>query len=503
MSMRSRRLPARLIEISHDPGHEDRLRAKLVTPVFQAGLLYVCLSHRWGDLAFLQLRRDNMIRFFQEIPWTELPQTFQEAMWVTFRLNLRFIWVDSLCICQDDTEDWRREGSRMDTIYSDAHLTLAASVSGSANQGLFVNSPLKTSRVLQWQHRFQAYDIHARAPFRHEQLDALGMPLLERAWVFQERLLSTRIAHFTSTELLWECFEESTCECSALPEFVTDSRRKDKQVLEDDMFAKATWHDLVQEYSTKQLTYAKDIFPALQGLVRRIHCSRDDEYYAGLWRNTIHQDLLWCTIDYTRTGRPKQWRAPSWSWASVVGGVSWPALRRQEWHADTLIKWIDTVPIGEDEFGELGGGSLLLSGYCAQASLLHHTHVDTQGVSSHVFSLSLGDDHEREARSLVCQLDCNITLPEHQPLKPTDVLTSQKSSARLGCSAACRHENSSAPVPSYENVLVMRITRDIYLAFKYVWGSRKDFKRFAIAFADARDGHARYFDAHVRDVLVV
>jgi len=444
-----------------------------------------------------------MNQLFQEIPWADLPQTFQEAMWVTFRLDLRFIWIDSLCICQDDTEDWRREGSRMDTIYSDAYLALAASVSGSANQGLFVNSPLTTSRVLQWQHRFQAYDFHARAHARHERLDARGMPILERAWVFQERVLSTRTVHFTTTELLWECFEASTCECSALPEFIPDSRRKDKQVLEDGGLAKATWHDFVQEYSTKQLTHEKDNFPALQGLMRRIYCSRDDEYYAGLWRNTIHQDLLWCAVNYTRTGRPMQWRAPSWSWASVVGGVSWPVLRQQEWYADTLIKWIDTVPIGGNEFGELGGGSLLLSGHCAQASLNHHTHVDAQGVSFSVFSLSLGDDHEREAKSLLCELDYNITLPEHDSPRPTSPLISQKGSVSPGCNAACRHGNNSVPVASYENVLVMRITPDIYLAFKYVRGSRRDFKRFAIAFADARDGDAQYFDANTRDVLVV
>jgi hypothetical protein len=263
-------LPARLVEISPDVNHSDRLHVKLVAPMLK-DIRYICLSHCWGHRTFIQTQKSNLSQFVEAIPWHELPRTFQEAISLTFRLGISYIWIDSLCICQDDTADWRHEGSRMDSIFTGAYLTLAASRSASAEEGLFVDSFANTSRMLQWNGGRAKWDVHVRESFAHETFDSSSMPLLHRAWVFQERLLSVRVVHFTSTELLWECTEETTCECTKLCQHVPPRRRKGGLKPEESLLGEQTyWHELVQEYTTKQLSYEKDIFPALQGVARRM-----------------------------------------------------------------------------------------------------------------------------------------------------------------------------------------------------------------------------------------
>lgn len=66
-----------------------------------------------------------------------LPQTFQDAIAVTHNLTIRYLWVDSLCIIQDDPQDWQRESSRMASIYGNAYLVFSATHAAQESQGCF------------------------------------------------------------------------------------------------------------------------------------------------------------------------------------------------------------------------------------------------------------------------------------------------------------------------------------------------------------------------------
>lgn len=66
-----------------------------------------------------------------------MPKTFIDAIIVTRYLGLRYIWIDSLCICQDDDQDWARESARMCDVYSNAHLVIAANRSPDCTGGCF------------------------------------------------------------------------------------------------------------------------------------------------------------------------------------------------------------------------------------------------------------------------------------------------------------------------------------------------------------------------------
>jgi hypothetical protein len=509
-SLRAHVLPARLVEITQDSQHADRLHLRLVVPTSKE-TQYTCLSHVWGSRKFIQTQKISLPAFLEDIPWHALPQTFRDAIRFTYYLGIGHIWIDSLCICQDDTEDWRQEGSKMDFIYSGARLTLAASRSTSAEEGLFVDNPSIASRKMQWASGKATWDVFVRESFKHATFDSGDMPLMRRAWVYQERLLSKRVVHFTSTELLWECMNETRCECSSLPGLVPPFVQKAiLSRLHIDY-----WHQMISEYSQKDLTYERDIFPALQGIAKRVGHHRKGTYFAGLWQKTLRKDLLWYTATSKRSRRPQKWRAPSWSWASVIGGVSWLADQSAVGIRPSFsVISVTTAPAGEDEFGELTRGVLRLKGRCSQGSLTFHTHTDDRGFSHNAACISLGQDLvNSQEYSLICDLDYNMPFPEQESLaaQPIDTYngsTSHSSRWAETCTRQCRMRNRSMLVHGHEEITVMRVahnpnwTEDIYLALRCVNKTRQIYERFGIAFTRHSE-HGDYLELDEKIISIL
>lgn len=124
-----------------------------------------------------------------------MPKTFLEAMQLVQRLNIQYLWIDTLCIVQDDSEDWEREAAGMGTIYSNAFITICATAGSDCNAGLWqAIMPSWFSTDGQFVIRFYMY--HSRVE---------EGPLASRSWAFQEQFLSRRVLHFTKLQLLWEC----------------------------------------------------------------------------------------------------------------------------------------------------------------------------------------------------------------------------------------------------------------------------------------------------------
>ncbi len=121
------------------------------------------------------------------------------------------------------------------------------------------------------------------------------------------------------------------------------------------------WLAVVEEYVRRKLIFGKDKLPALAGLARLVANATGDEYYAGLWRDHILEDLYWgvAVSDSSPVKLPVAYRAPSWSWASLDAAVKFIPLD-PVYVIVNLVQCV-TVSTGIDRYGELKNGWMKLS----------------------------------------------------------------------------------------------------------------------------------------------
>lgn len=322
---------------------------------------YMTLSHCWGGQVPIKLTGDTLVALQSGISLTDLPRTFADAVMITRRFEIRYLWIDSLCIMQDNEADWRWESARMNKVYKNSWLNIAATGSPDPNGGCFFSRETAIVEPLSmdvfWRRDNEQKD-HKSTNYLCMDLDmwTLGInesPLGGRAWVVQERFLSPRQIHFGSQQLFWECRENTACETlqGGLPELLTgigtsghlkaaawelqncviastsdkSSKHSSLRTVQTCPEVSKVWGDLVEYYSRCALTFARDKLVAISGIAQEIQQAVEDEYLAGMWRSELAHSLLWEVergSDNTRAGRPRPLRAPSWSWASIDGPIS-------------------------------------------------------------------------------------------------------------------------------------------------------------------------------------
>lgn len=211
---------------------------------------YVALSHTWGLAKSLPKTTTKTLQSHKKsIPWSILPKALQEAVVLTRALGFRWLWIDSLCLIQDEPQEKLEESLRMNEVFGNAFLTIAAtSATDSSSQPLF---PSKTQpfKIQATDNRGSLFKIHVREqpnhysfkapfdegahmndwelPFNTSEESNLHTPLLQRAWAYTERLLSPRVLHFTKSEMILECRERYQCECERIDDTTYDARTTD------------------------------------------------------------------------------------------------------------------------------------------------------------------------------------------------------------------------------------------------------------------------------------
>ena len=229
--------PRRLLYVAGSRHGQQTIRLVETWPDFSRP--FVALSHCWGKTRQATTTKANYAQRLSGIAPEGLSRTFQDAIWVTRELGLRYLWIDSLCVIQDDPDDWEREASKMSQLYGAAYLTLAASHGADGNAGLFPlaareNSPILLSTTGTDPERESRTSVVTLLPipclrpesivhqvFGKDGADEscpipISEPLLGRGWAFQERALSARVVHFTRQELVWECKTKQCCDCGAI-----------------------------------------------------------------------------------------------------------------------------------------------------------------------------------------------------------------------------------------------------------------------------------------------
>jgi hypothetical protein len=123
--------PTRLIEISKD-SHTWNLRLSSNTTRVVS---YTARSYCSGSQGFIKTTRASLTHWMTDLPWALLPKTIQDGIVVTHELGLCYLWLDALCIVQDDEQEKAREISTMNRIFSEAEVTIAAARASHVYEG--------------------------------------------------------------------------------------------------------------------------------------------------------------------------------------------------------------------------------------------------------------------------------------------------------------------------------------------------------------------------------
>lgn len=402
-------LPTRVIDVGQDGTEPVLVESKGATG------RYATLSYCWGKTgrtAQLKTTGETLRAHTTGIPVDKLPQTALDAIEICRRLDIPHLWIDALCIIQNDEDDWARESSLMYETYSNSALTIAAAGSRRCTSGVFRKQlyglPSRQTSVAfrgaQVFARKMPLEDHVGNPLainiagqyagRTEEkswmLRPLELPLARRAWAVQERVLSRRVLYYTTREMCWECDALWACECGWMSCAKVEEEESDHDPVEDANYgsfgwlrdpernmgmtleqAYKKWANVVTLFSAGGLLFQADKLPALSGLAKRFRISLEerfgveDEYLAGMWRGDLEQQLLWLIGPYGDPPRkgvhPASRGVPTWSWASVNGVIS-HAWEEQEDGLETafMIKSASVDLLTPDATGRTSSGKLVL-----------------------------------------------------------------------------------------------------------------------------------------------
>jgi len=410
--------PSRLLAVGKSNSTDVRL---CETSAFVSSQLqYATLSHCWGDFVPLRLLNTNKSSFFNAVPDNLLPRTFRDAVEVTRNLGLRYLWIDSLCIIQDCAEDWAAESNRMYEIYRHSYINLAAVASTDATGGLVHWSSLLSRIPCQMvagrgEFEEQATTMYTPGTKRDQGDLPLDLPLLRRAWVLQEILLSTRVLFFTRDEVCWECSQMNRTETYPAGKPASDGSA---DITIDDgviPFRKAwretarssyesrfeLWNKVITRYSGMKLSKHSDKLVAVAGLATDLGRTWPEmDYLAGLWSYDLHHGLLWYAS--SKCTRSRFYNAPSWSWASVEGKIA-IGPPGEEIFRDTLVEIVEACTVTNSparKYGSVTDGYVRLKGPLLRAQIIRGAGSDSQTMGYYHTIQLLEDSAANECEGL-------------------------------------------------------------------------------------------------------
>jgi hypothetical protein len=295
---------------------------------------YVTLSHCWGGRVNLATTTETLETHKKGIPLPTMPKTFADAVEITRRLGIRYLWVDSLCILQNSKRDWEEQLAVMADIYTHGHVNIAARPAANAAVGCFMHRPPTPPACELGYIATDGSGIKGsmciRSPsFRPEKLR--DSPLDRRGWVLQERILSPRIVYFGAQQMYWECVSATHRQDGKHHDVQTDDLGAAEGFKDRLDVGRITapqpgshlnpgfwqWYKVVNQYTERSLTFATDMLPAISGNGRQFQKKLGSNYVAGLWEEDLIYGLAW----YKRNPRQviEGVQLPFWSWARVTG----------------------------------------------------------------------------------------------------------------------------------------------------------------------------------------
>ncbi|KAF6804926.1 HET domain-containing protein [Colletotrichum musicola] len=392
-------VPLRLIQISRDKeGFNIRLQSR---DSLRKAESYAALSYCWeGDQPY-KTTQGSVQAYSQVIPWGKIGRTIQDAIDVAYNLGIYYLWVDSLCIVQDDKDELDREIPHMPQIYNQAEVTIVASQARSAAEGFLIDTRLEDISNT-------VAPIRIKSPYFTGDLKAIAVdlehyfyqPTEKRGWCFQEKWLSRRVLEFETTAVRWSC--GSTIEILSLPlvsepsmTTLEETKQRGRLLSSHDpgypTSAKASyeypvtfrslpafWDWVVTRYSYRKHSIAGDRAIAVSGLAKVFHGKLKSAYAAGLWEDFLPLELLWQRDLFDPDGlQPRYgiYQGPSWSWTSYSEITDFQncLMARRNDRFENRLQFLEvktTLASEMNVFGAVTSGTLTVKGRVKKARLL-------------------------------------------------------------------------------------------------------------------------------------
>jgi len=388
-------IPTRLIDIGADASAVSRLVPSSGIEHTQQKK-YAALSYCWGNAkdAELQFKTEkaSLEDRYVGLPNELMTSTTKDAIALARAIGIRYLWIDALCIIQDDKVDWSHESSQMSLVYRHAFVTLCSLNSDSCHESFLNRAPMvkipfqstiRESINGSYLIRLRPKTMGDIGDRRRYTWDSNFSKWDKRCWTFQEKKMSTRLLFFGNQNVHFSCGRSDWTEGDEAPTVkpkswlgVSDmiARFKDKYISSRELYAYWDW--LLRQYGHRSVTFDKDRLPAIAGLARMLGDVLQDQYLAGIWKGDLQCGLIWESIrDHDSLSRSleahilnireRNYVAPSWSWASCSAVASMGYQREMVFEESTIVD-VDTHTVSEDPYGRVSGGFLRIRGKIAR-----------------------------------------------------------------------------------------------------------------------------------------
>lgn len=356
---------------------------------------YIALSYCWGqDQSSFFTTLKNVEARLSSLVYDELSRTIRDAVRVCLALGCSFLWVDALCIIQDDDADKQVELAKMADVYTRADLVISSARAAKSSDGFLGLRPATVvfdmtpilSNITQY------FDDVARLPHPIAMIDWRGrletkMPITKRAWTVQEHRKAQRLLQYRTGSTLWHCMEQTIVDGSSIldrdmgslrpleEEFSIPDHIKPWAQHPDDPLE--GWYELVKVFMDRSITVQSDRLPAIAAFARDIVMTRgfqECDYKAGIWHSPSYVNLsqiLWTRAAHSFSphedaGIYNLVRAgPTWAWSSSISSInSFGSGKNISWLIDPYTVKIE-VELKDPAFpfGEVVRGTLTLQGY--------------------------------------------------------------------------------------------------------------------------------------------
>ncbi|KAK6076710.1 hypothetical protein SCUP234_07105 [Seiridium cupressi] len=377
-------LPTRLIDVGADSSDIPHLVLSSNISITEE-TKYAALSYCWGseEDAKAQLKTEiaSLALRCREMQYEIMTPVISDAVALTRAIGLRYLWVDALCIVQDDMTDWSRESCQMDRVYRHAFVTFCGLNSDSCHETLLqrtatVRVPFQsTIRPIIFQYLYWIVSPPDGA--------AEGGPTKKKHCPPGFYFLGVR--RFISSAV------------DALYDRIAGIKRGDYPARS----LYHSWNSVIHSYSIRSVTQHNDRLPAISGLAQLVWDTLGDQYLAGIWKGDLllglsfipnNKSTLCGLQSYLQDLRERRFIAPSWSWAACEGDVS--MVHREGWQtvSEATVREVNVETKFQNPFGQIFGGSIEIYGKVASIPSLLPQSLERRNERSKSWRLDIDDE---------------------------------------------------------------------------------------------------------------